>query len=106
MNFIEGISLNHLLKKNNDTRLLKPDISDNDIEFLYKQFAYMLLQLFKLDFNRLGSLLSLKTRFSMPIRPLTFKVHDILQTGGVNTFGIPRRFSHVPQDFRFITLRY
>jgi hypothetical protein len=42
----------------------------------------------------------------VPIRPLTFKVHDILQTGGVNTFGAPRRFSHVPQDFGFITLSH
>jgi hypothetical protein len=106
MNFIEGVSLNHLLRKNNDTRLLKPDISDDDIEFLYKQFAHMLLQLFKLDFDRLGSLPSPKTGFSVPIRPLTFKVHDLLQTGGVNPVGAPRRFSHVPQDFGFITLRY
>jgi hypothetical protein len=51
INFIKGVSLNYLLRKNNDTRLLKPDISDNDIKFLYKQFAYILLQLFKLDFD-------------------------------------------------------
>ncbi|KAH9216645.1 hypothetical protein DL95DRAFT_435079 [Leptodontidium sp. 2 PMI_412] len=79
MNFIEGVSLNHLLRKNNDTRLIKPDISDGDIEFLYKQFAHILLQLFKLDFDRIGSLPSPKTGFPVPIRPLTFKVHDILQ---------------------------
>lgn len=92
MNFIEGVSLNHLLRKNKDTRLLKPDICDEDIEFLYKQFAQIMLQLFELDFDRIGSLPSPQTGFAVPIRPLTFKVHDILQTGGVDTFGTPRPF--------------
>jgi hypothetical protein len=86
MDFIEGVSLN-FLRENNDTRLLKSTISDDQIEFLYKQFAHILLQLFHLDFDRIGSLPSPKTGYPAPVRPLTFKVHDILQTGGVNTFG-------------------
>ncbi|PBP16941.1 hypothetical protein BUE80_DR012316 [Diplocarpon rosae] len=86
MNFIEGVSLNHLLRKNKETRLLKQEVRDNEIEFLYKQLAHILLQHFKLDFDRIGSLPSPETRFSMPVRPLTLKVHDILQTRGVNTF--------------------
>lgn len=89
MNFIDGVSVSHLLRKDKQTRLLKSDISDGDIEFLYKQFAYIQLQLFQLDFDRIGSLPTPKTGFPVPIRPLTFKVHDILQTGGVDTFGTP-----------------
>lgn len=90
MDFIDGVSLNGLLKNPNAepaTRLIKEDISDGDIEFIYRQFANFLLQLFKLDFDRIGSLLSPKTKFSAPIRPLTYKVHNIMQTGGVDTFG-------------------
>jgi hypothetical protein len=95
MDFIDGVSLNGLLKNPNAepaTRLIKEDISDGDIEFIYRQFANFLLQLFKLDFDRIGSLLSPKTKFSAPIRPLTYKVHDIIQTRGVDTFGTGRRF--------------
>jgi aminoglycoside phosphotransferase (APT) family kinase protein len=90
MDFIEGVSLNGLLRNHNaelNTRLIKEGISDGDIEFIYRQFANFLLQLFKLDFDRIGSLPSPKTKFPVPIRPMTFKVHDIMQTGGVNTFG-------------------
>jgi aminoglycoside phosphotransferase (APT) family kinase protein len=91
MDFIEGVSLNTLLKDPNaklDTRLIREDINDSDIEFIYRQFANFLLQLFKLDFDRIGSLPSPQTGFPVPIRPLTFKVHDITQTGGVDTFGM------------------
>lgn len=90
MDFIEGVSLNRLLKDHDaeaDTRLIKEDINDDDIEFIYRQFANFLLQLFKLNFDRIGSLPSPKTQFPVSIRPMTFKVHDIMQTGGVNTFG-------------------
>ena len=97
MDFIEGVSLQRLLKDPNaehDTRLIREDISDSDIEFIYRQFANFLLQLFELDFDRISSLPSPKTGFPVPIRPMTFKVHDILQTGGVNTFGIALIYSH------------
>ncbi|KAI9848064.1 MAG: hypothetical protein M1837_001166 [Sclerophora amabilis] len=90
MDFIEGVSLDGLLS-NPDAkqhfRLIREDVSDDIIEVLYRQLAAILLQLFQLDFNRIGSLPTSKTGFRAPIRPLTFKVHDIQQTGGVNTFG-------------------
>jgi aminoglycoside phosphotransferase (APT) family kinase protein len=71
MDFIEGVSLNTLLKDPNaelDTRLIKEDINNSDIEF--RQFANFLLQLFKLDFDRIGSLPSPKTGFPVPISPI------------------------------------
>jgi len=82
----DGVSLNDLLKDDNGTRLLRDDLSDKEIETLYRQFANFLLQLFKLDFDYIGNLDSLHP---VPSRPLTWKVHDILQTGGVDTFGTP-----------------
>ncbi|KUJ07302.1 uncharacterized protein LY89DRAFT_677923 [Mollisia scopiformis] len=106
MDFIEGVSLNSLLKDPDaelDTRLMKEDISDNDIEFIYRQFANFLLQLFKLDFDRIGSLPSPKTKFPVSIRPMTFKAHDIMQTGGVNTFGDRSKgFSTATDYFQYV----
>jgi hypothetical protein len=92
MDFINGVSLSDLLKDPNakhPTRLMREDISDSDIEVIYRQLANFLLQLFKLDFDRIGSLPSLRAEAQSyaPIRPLTFKAHSILQNGGVDTFG-------------------
>lgn len=86
------MSLNDLFKDlNSGTRLLREDISDDEIETIYRQFASFLLQLFKLDFDHIGSLDCPTSEHRFPIRPLTWKAHDILQTGGVDTFGTSPR---------------
>ncbi|KAH9221817.1 phosphotransferase enzyme family protein [Leptodontidium sp. 2 PMI_412] len=91
MDFISGVSLSDLLEVPNaerPTRLIREDISDSDIEVIYRQSANFLLQLFELDFDRIGSLpSSMATKSPMSTRPLTFKAHSILQNGGVDTFG-------------------
>lgn len=91
MEFIQdGVSLNDLLKDvNGGTRLLREDLSDDEMETIYRQFANFLLQLFRLDFDHIGSLDSPTPELRFPIRPLTWKAHDILQTGGVDTFSTP-----------------
>jgi hypothetical protein len=91
MDFMQDcISLNELLKNpTGGTRLLTEDLSDNEMETIYRQIANFLLQLFKLNFYHIGSLDSPASGLSFPTRPLTWKAHDILQTGGVNTFGRP-----------------
>ena len=53
------MSLSNLLKDPNaesPTRLMREDISDSDIEVVYRQLTNFLLLLFKLDFDRIGSL--------------------------------------------------
>lgn len=92
MDFIDGVSLSDLLKDPNakqPTRLIREDIDDSDIKIIYKQLANFMLQIFKLDFDRIGSLSSprVEAESLTPTRPLTFKAHSILQNGGVNTFG-------------------
>ncbi|PYI32353.1 hypothetical protein BP00DRAFT_445600 [Aspergillus indologenus CBS 114.80] len=92
MDFIHGVSLSDLLRAPNalcPTRVMREDISDRDIEIIYRQLANFLLQLFELDFDHIGSLPSPQAdaRSPTPLRPLTFKAHSILQNGGVNTFG-------------------
>ncbi len=91
MNFIEGVSLSRFLRAKEESRFLRKDISDDYIKRIHREVARIHLQLFQLDFDRIGSLPTPKTGFPAPIRPLTIKVHDILHTGGVNTFGAPQR---------------
>lgn len=90
MDFIQdGVSLNDLLRDpGSGTRLLREDLSDDEMKIIYRQLANFLLQLFSLDFDHIGSLDSLNPELRFPIRPLTWKAHDILQTGGVDTFGM------------------
>jgi hypothetical protein len=83
MDFMNGVSLSDILKDPNaepPTRLMRGDISDSDIEFIYRQLANFLLQLFQLDFDRIGSLQSPEAEApsTLSIRPLTLKVHAIL----------------------------
>ncbi|KAH8432028.1 phosphotransferase family protein [Aspergillus melleus] len=92
MDFIDGVSLNDLLRDpdaERPSRVMRENISDGDVEFIYRQLANFLLQLFKLDHDRIGSLTPPRTESQSPTpqRPLTFKAHSILQNGGVNTFG-------------------
>ncbi|PCG88147.1 hypothetical protein PENOC_112270 [Penicillium occitanis (nom. inval.)] len=66
---------------------MRDDIDDRDVEFIFKQFARILLQLFQFNFHHIGSLPTPVTGYQVPIRPLSWKAHDILQMGGVDTFG-------------------
>ncbi|KAL2830101.1 phosphotransferase enzyme family protein [Aspergillus pseudoustus] len=92
MDFMDGVSLSQLLQNPNaerPSRVMREDISDRNIETIYRQLANFMLQLFKLDFDRIGSLPQPQGDFQShtPLRPLTFKAHSILQNGGVDTFG-------------------
>ena len=107
MEFIqEGVSLNDLLKDvKSGTRLLREDVSDVELEIIHKHFAGFLLQLFKLDFDHIGSLDSTAPKLRFPVRPLTWKAHDILQTGGVDTFGMAPLVPSVYPSDRIIRRR-
>lgn len=86
MSFISGVCLNDVFGEDG-SRLLKENIPDADVEYVYRQMAHFMLQLFKIDFDQIGSLPTPRTRFRAPYRPLTWKVHEILRVGGVDTFG-------------------
>lgn len=108
MDFIDGVSLGTIIKDPNanpPSRVMREDISDSDIEVIYRQMANYLLQLFKLDFDRIGSLPSPETGSSNPTppRPLTFKAETILQDGGVDTFGMT---CHAPFLFLLLFISY
>ncbi|KAB8202591.1 hypothetical protein BDV34DRAFT_215386 [Aspergillus parasiticus] len=86
INFINGICLGEVFGGGN-SRLFREDIPDADIEYVYRQMAHFMLQLCKIDFSQIGSLPTLKKNFPAPGRPLTWKAHEILRVGGVDTFG-------------------
>ncbi|PYH69880.1 phosphotransferase family protein [Aspergillus vadensis CBS 113365] len=95
MDFSNGVSLTDLLRDHNaerPSRLMREDISDHDVEIIYRQMAGIMLQLFKIDLDQMGSLpppaLTGAHCSNSLSRPLTFKAHNILQNGGVNTFVI------------------
>ncbi|KAI0886893.1 phosphotransferase enzyme family protein [Annulohypoxylon maeteangense] len=108
MDFVNGVCLNDLLietDKADPTRLLREDISDGDIEVIYRQFANFLLQLFSLDYDSIGNLPSPedKPESLMPKRPLTYKAHDILHNGGVDVFGGRcQGFATVTEYFQYL----
>ncbi|KAL5121973.1 hypothetical protein ACEQ8H_000189 [Pleosporales sp. CAS-2024a] len=105
MEFIGGgISLDDLFKDvHGGTRLVRDDLTDTEIATIYRQFTNFLLQLFKLDFDHIGSLDSPRPELHFPVRPLTWKVHDILQSGGVNTFGERSRgFTSTTEYFQYV----
>ncbi|KAE8164665.1 hypothetical protein BDV40DRAFT_298230 [Aspergillus tamarii] len=86
MDFINGVCLNNVLG-DCDSRLLKEEISEIDVEYVYRQMAQFMLQLFPIDFDHIGSLPTRKTKFAALSRPLTCPLHEILRVGGVNAFG-------------------
>ncbi|KAL4742306.1 hypothetical protein BDV11DRAFT_202807 [Aspergillus similis] len=108
MDFIDGVSLSDILRDPNTerpSRVMREDISDSDVERIYRQLANFLLQLFRLDFDQIGSLPSPQTeaRSPAPPRPLTFKAHSILQNGGVDTFGDrAQEFATTKEYFQYV----
>ncbi|KAJ0415189.1 hypothetical protein BJY00DRAFT_327199 [Aspergillus carlsbadensis] len=93
MDFINGVCLTDVFG-GGDSRLLKEEISETDIKYVYRQMAHFMLQLFKIDFDHIGSLPTQKTGFAAPSRPLTWKGHEILRVGGVNAFVGDRAHGH------------
>ncbi|MCJ1422366.1 hypothetical protein MMC29_000246 [Sticta canariensis] len=103
--FIEGVSLGDILCKS-ESRLIREDVDEGDIEKIYRQIAQIHLKLSKLNFSRIGSLS--KSSNSKQIaqicsRPLTWKAHEILSVGGVDVFcSRTASFSSTTDYFKFV----
>ncbi|KOC12916.1 hypothetical protein AFLA70_9g006771 [Aspergillus flavus AF70] len=85
LNFKNGICLGEVFG-GGSSRLIREDIRDTDIEFVYRQMAHFMFQFYSIDFSQIGSLPTLKTKFPAPGHPLTWKAHEILRVGGVDTW--------------------
>jgi hypothetical protein len=91
MEYIEGEPLDAILRRGTgpeEARTLRLDISDEELETIYRQIANILLELSAHDFPRIGSL-SKNTDFGSGIysRPLTLKMNEIKSHGGVRVGG-------------------
>jgi hypothetical protein len=92
MEFIEGEPLDMILRQGSgpeDAHSLRVDISDEELEIIYRQVANFLLELSAHDFPQIGSL-SGNADFSSGInsRPLTLKMNEIEGHGGVRVGGV------------------
>ncbi|KAJ9130316.1 Phosphotransferase enzyme family protein [Pleurostoma richardsiae] len=86
MNFVDGVSLDDVLLEGDSS--LKKDIPDPVLETIYRQIANIYLQLFQLDFSKIGSLsvveeAGMGRRWHVTSGPVTFKMNEIERMGGV-----------------------
>ncbi|KAJ5727867.1 phosphotransferase enzyme family protein [Penicillium malachiteum] len=90
MDFIEGKSLLDLLLDpdvENPTRHMRQDISLDKVTRIYRQMANFMLQMYHINFDKIGSLPWPETEATGLPRPLTFKAHEMRHTAGVDVFG-------------------
>ena len=92
MEFIEGEPLDMNLRQGTGpekARSLRLDISDEELETIYRQIASFLLDLSAYNFPQIGSL-SGNADFSSGVasRPLTLKMNEIESHGGVRVDGV------------------
>ncbi|KAM0812778.1 hypothetical protein AB5N19_12769 [Seiridium cardinale] len=111
MEFIEGIGVDEIIQ-NTDARIMREDINQVVVEKIFRQTVGFQLQLRKLDFPHIGSVISnsmsCEPSFAATItsRPFTKKTHDFLVDGGVDVFG-PRdeTYSSTAEYFHHIVDR-
>jgi len=72
------------------SHILDPNISEDKLDFLYRQMANILLQLSSLEFPRIGSLVQDENgHFSVSGRPLTQNMNYLLELTGVGPALLP-----------------
>lgn len=82
--FIEGESLVAILKEP-ESEILRSDLSDDDLDTIYRQIANIMLQLSKLNFPRIGSFSEMGDgSVTIDSRPVTLRAHEIVSHAGVD----------------------
>ncbi|RMJ09020.1 hypothetical protein CDV36_011369 [Fusarium kuroshium] len=106
--FVEGVNLGDVLQDHDDpdSRRMRPDISDASLETIYRQIVRFNLQISKLGFSHIGSLSATSQMgddgctATIHARPVSWKMHETLNVGGVDVFGSPATtFSSVTDYF-------
>ncbi|KAL4956341.1 hypothetical protein BDW69DRAFT_203338 [Aspergillus filifer] len=97
MTFIEAVYLDTVLRQGRpgeeEDHTLRSDISDKELETIYRQIANFLLDLSVHDLPRIGSLV-------VDSRPLTLKINEIESHGGVRVGGpVSQTFSSATSYF-------
>jgi len=83
-------ALNDPTLKPDESHVLDPNISEQKLEFLYRQMANIVLQLSTLTFLRIGSLAQDEDgQFSVSRRPLIQNMNSLLEFAGVTPTLLP-----------------
>ncbi|KAM5350645.1 hypothetical protein ACJ41O_007150 [Fusarium nematophilum] len=84
MEFIEGTRLSSILKKpterEEDDLILDPDVDETMLDTIYEQLADYLLQLSRLEFDRIGAITKDEgedNSWSVTRRPLTYNMNEL-----------------------------
>lgn len=92
MDFIEGEPLDVILRQGSgqeEAHSFRLDISDEELETIYRQVANFLLDLSAYDFPQIGSLSgNANLNSGIDSRPLTLKMNEIESHGGVRVGGV------------------
>ena len=83
MDFIDGISLATILQQptenTRDEVVLKTDVDDSKLDYIYEQLADYMLQLSRLDFTTIGAITKspLSNEWDASARPLTYNMNEL-----------------------------
>ncbi|KAF2221587.1 hypothetical protein BDZ85DRAFT_221629 [Elsinoe ampelina] len=107
MDFIEGVSLVDLWSDRPEAagkRILKTDIPDQDLRYVYSQVSCFLLEQREMPFKRIGSLAPRSDgTFEASVPPLTHKMQEINAHGGIPVGGGPSEtFSSTTEYFNHV----
>lgn len=80
MPFLEGVPLSQFLEDRSieERPVLNSQISDSSLERAYREIAFLVLELSKLEFDAVGALEENEGRFSIARRPLTFNMNELM----------------------------
>ncbi|KAH6716202.1 hypothetical protein BKA61DRAFT_631645 [Leptodontidium sp. MPI-SDFR-AT-0119] len=91
--FIEGESLVAILKEP-ESEILRSDLSDDDLDTIYRQIANIMLQLSKLNFPRIGSFSEMGDgSVTIDSRPVTLRAHEIVSSTST-TYSLATEYFH------------
>ncbi|GCB23217.1 hypothetical protein AAWM_06102 [Aspergillus awamori] len=98
MTWAEGRKMSDVLRKSDPTdkeETLNPDIDEETLKALYGQMARVLLELWKLDFDCIGSLGSDQVTGKPQVtkRPLTLAMNELVRTCGLKDLTPPRTYT-------------
>lgn len=98
MTWVEGRKMSDVLRDSNSSdkeETLNPDIDEGTLKALYRQMARVLLELWILDFDCIGSLDSDQVTGKPQVtkRPLTLAMNELIRTCGLKDITPPRTYT-------------
>ncbi|PYI03354.1 kinase-like protein [Aspergillus sclerotiicarbonarius CBS 121057] len=104
MTWVEGKKMSDILRKGGDIPekedVLNPDIDPQTLKTLYGEMADILLELWSLDFDSIGSVREEEQQASVVIgsRPLTLEINELIRTCGLEDC-TPQRTFHSSVEY-------